>query len=53
MRSYILMKNGKYVKVGVDGAPFLRKVDLDIYTSYHQLLAAFEDMFTCLTICKN
>ncbi|EYU24679.1 hypothetical protein MIMGU_mgv1a023210mg [Erythranthe guttata] len=46
-------KNGKYVKVAVDGAPFLRKVDLETYASYQQLLSAFEDMFTFLTICNN
>lgn len=48
-----MMKTCKYVKVAVDGAPYLRKVDLEIYTSYQQLLVALEDMFTCLTICKN
>ncbi|KAJ4718205.1 Auxin-responsive protein [Melia azedarach] len=45
------MKNcGKYVKVAVDGAPYLRKVDLEIYSSYQHLLSALEDMFSCLTI---
>ncbi|KAL7152500.1 hypothetical protein ABFS83_04G101800 [Erythranthe nasuta] len=43
----------KYVKVAVDGAPFLRKVDLETYGTYQQLLSAFEDMFTFLTICNN
>lgn len=47
-----MMKAFKYVKVAVDGAPYLRKVDLEIYSSYQQLLAALEEMFTCLTICK-
>ncbi|KAL6495886.1 Iaa15p [Orobanche gracilis] len=49
-----LMKNCKYVKVAVDGAPYLRKVDLEIYTSYQQLMASLEEMFTCLsfTICN-
>ncbi|KAI3455385.1 hypothetical protein Pfo_012048 [Paulownia fortunei] len=53
VRSYRknIMKSCKFVKVAVDGAPYLRKVDLEIYTSYQELLAAFEDMFTCLTIC--
>ncbi|CAK9174654.1 unnamed protein product [Ilex paraguariensis] len=45
-----LMKNCKYVKVAVDGAPYLRKVDLEMYCSYQQLLGALEEMFTCFTI---
>ncbi|XP_073303371.1 auxin-responsive protein IAA17-like isoform X2 [Primulina huaijiensis] len=51
LRSYrrSMMKNRKYVKVAVDGAPYLRKVDLEVYGSYQELLAALEDMFTCLT----
>lgn len=44
------MKSFKFVKVAVDGAPFLRKVDLEMYSSYQQLLCAFDDMFSCLTI---
>ncbi|GJS93941.1 auxin-responsive protein IAA1-like protein [Tanacetum coccineum] len=40
----------KYVKVAVDGAPYLRKVNLKSFTSYEQLLCAFEDMFSCFTI---
>ncbi|KQK07228.1 hypothetical protein BRADI_2g34030v3 [Brachypodium distachyon] len=41
----------KFVKVAVDGAPYLRKVDLTAYagytssTSYDQLLAALQDKF--------
>ncbi|MCL7029364.1 hypothetical protein MKW94_028751 [Papaver nudicaule] len=35
-----------YVKVGLDGAPYLRKVDLEMYASYQQLLDAVEKMFT-------
>ncbi|BFG24566.1 hypothetical protein CerSpe_108390 [Prunus speciosa] len=45
-----LMKTCKYVKVAVDGAPYLRKVDLEMYNSYQQLLGALEDMFSFLTI---
>ena len=44
------MKSCKYVKVAVDGAPYLRKVDLEMYESYEQLLRALETMFCCLTI---
>ncbi|PWA53393.1 Aux/IAA-ARF-dimerization [Artemisia annua] len=43
----------KYVKVAVDGAPYLRKVNLESYTSYEQLLCAFEDMFSCFTILNE
>ncbi|KAI3966666.1 hypothetical protein MKW92_019292 [Papaver armeniacum] len=35
-----------YVKVGLDGAPYLRKVDLEMYGSYQELLDAVEKMFT-------
>ncbi|CAL0322021.1 unnamed protein product [Lupinus luteus] len=44
------MKSCKYVKVAMDGAPYLRKVDLELYESYEQLLRALETMFSCLTI---
>ncbi|KAK6267981.1 hypothetical protein QUC31_012141 [Theobroma cacao] len=49
------MKSCKYVKVAVDGAPYLRKVDLEMYNSYQQLLSSLEDMFSCFTIrnCLN
>lgn len=42
----------KYVKVAVDGAPYLRKVDLELYKGYQQLLCAFEDLFSCFAISK-
>ncbi|XP_062089628.1 auxin-responsive protein IAA17-like [Humulus lupulus] len=46
-----VMKKCKLVKVGLDGAPFLRKVDLQMYQSYHHLLIALQGMFSsCLTI---
>ncbi|CAA0837227.1 Auxin-responsive protein IAA14 [Striga hermonthica] len=43
-----MMKGCKFVKVAVDGAPYLRKIDLESCTGYKDLLAAFEDMFVCL-----
>ena len=43
---------GMYVKVSMDGAPYLRKVDLKVYKSYPELLMALENMFK-LTIGKN
>ena len=52
MRSYRkkALESCKYVKVAVDGAPYLRKVDLETYNSYQELLMALEKMFTCFKI---
>ncbi|CAL5438551.1 unnamed protein product [Camellia sinensis] len=36
-----------HVKVVVDGAPYLRKVDLDAYCGYQDLLVELKKMFTC------
>uniref|UniRef100_A0A9I9CJ36 Auxin-responsive protein n=1 Tax=Cucumis melo TaxID=3656 RepID=A0A9I9CJ36_CUCME len=36
---------GMFIKVSMDGAPFLRKVDLKIYQGYPDLLQALENMF--------
>ncbi|KAK9280878.1 hypothetical protein L1049_003769 [Liquidambar formosana] len=44
------VKSCNYVKVAVDGAPYLRKVDLQMYSSYQLLLSALENMFSCFTI---
>ncbi|KAM0910305.1 hypothetical protein ACQ4PT_014247 [Festuca glaucescens] len=35
----------KFVKVAVDGAPFLRKVDLQDYAGYDPLIRALQDKF--------
>ncbi|GLU09808.1 hypothetical protein SLE2022_266480 [Rubroshorea leprosula] len=43
----------KYVKVAVDGAPYLRKVNLEEYASYKELLEALEKMFSWFTINWN
>lgn len=40
-----IVNYGMYVKVSLDGAPYLRKIDLKLYQSYQQLLDALEDMF--------
>jgi len=37
--------SGIYVKVSLDGAPYLRKIDLRVYGGYEQLLKALESMF--------
>ncbi|KAM0037071.1 putative transcription factor interactor and regulator AUX-IAA family [Helianthus debilis subsp. tardiflorus] len=39
-----------YVKVSMDGAPYLRKVDLKIYSSYLDLSLALEKMFGSFTL---
>ncbi|KAL4311795.1 hypothetical protein GQ457_01G039450 [Hibiscus cannabinus] len=39
-----------YVKVSMDGAPYLRKVDLNTYKNYVELSSALEKMFSCFTI---
>ncbi|CAM8927494.1 hypothetical protein QQ045_023317 [Rhodiola kirilowii] len=36
---------GMYVKVSMDGAPYLRKIDLKVYQTYAELLNALEEMF--------
>lgn len=37
--------NGSFVKVSMDGAPYLRKVDLRMYKGYRELREALEAMF--------
>ncbi|KAG4963789.1 Auxin-responsive protein IAA9 [Glycine max] len=39
-----------FVKVSMDGAPYLRKVDLKNYSAYAELSSALENMFSCFTI---
>ncbi|MBA0745407.1 hypothetical protein Gogos_007983 [Gossypium gossypioides] len=39
-----------YVKVSMDGAPYLRKVDLKTYNNYREFSSALEKMFSCFTI---
>ncbi|XP_010674856.2 auxin-responsive protein IAA4 [Beta vulgaris subsp. vulgaris] len=36
---------GNYVKVSMDGAPYLRKIDMKLYNGYAELLKSLEDMF--------
>ncbi|CAN4120443.1 unnamed protein product [Withania somnifera] len=38
-------ESGMYVKVSMDGAPYLRKMDLKMYKCYPELLKALENMF--------
>lgn len=39
-----------YVKVSMDGAPFLRKIDLSIHNQYADLAVALEKLFGCFGI---
>ncbi|KAJ0982417.1 hypothetical protein J5N97_010672 [Dioscorea zingiberensis] len=39
-----------FVKVSMDGAPYLRKVDLKMYNGYKELSLALEKMFSSFTI---
>ncbi|CAI9118315.1 OLC1v1019873C1 [Oldenlandia corymbosa var. corymbosa] len=38
-------QSGFFVKVSMDGAPYLRKIDLKVYNNYAELLKALENMF--------
>lgn len=38
-----------FVKVSMDGAPYLRKIDLKMYNSYKELSGALEKMFSSFT----
>ncbi|XP_074292676.1 auxin-responsive protein IAA16-like [Silene latifolia] len=42
--------SGAFVKVSMDGAPYLRKVDLKLYKSYKDLSEALGKMFSSFTI---
>lgn len=41
-----------YVKVSMDGAPYLRKIDLKLYKTYQDLSNALSKMFSSFTIGK-
>ncbi|XP_015078265.1 auxin-responsive protein IAA16-like [Solanum pennellii] len=41
------------VKVSMDGAPYLRKVDLNMYKSYQELFDALTKMFNSFTIVQG
>lgn len=41
---------GMYVKVSMDGAPYLRKIDLKAYQGYKELLSALENIFECFNL---
>ncbi|KAK4771614.1 hypothetical protein SAY87_032146 [Trapa incisa] len=39
-----------FIKVSLDGAPYLRKVDLRNYVCYQELSSALEKMFSCFIV---
>lgn len=39
-----------YVKVSMDGAPYLRKIDLSMHKGYNDLAVALEELFDCFGI---
>ncbi|WOK92902.1 auxin-induced protein 22D-like [Canna indica] len=39
-----------YVKVSMDGAPYLRKVNLNVFKGYKELMEALNIMFKCFSI---
>lgn len=45
--------SGIYVKVSMDGALYLRKIDLKAYNGYTELLKALENMFRFTAGRKN
>ncbi|KAJ0966432.1 hypothetical protein J5N97_027570 [Dioscorea zingiberensis] len=44
---------GIYVKVSMDGAPYLRKMDLNVYKGYKELREALGGMFKCFSLGEN
>uniref|UniRef100_A0A453M352 Auxin-responsive protein n=1 Tax=Aegilops tauschii subsp. strangulata TaxID=200361 RepID=A0A453M352_AEGTS len=46
-------RGGLYVKVSMDGAPYLRKVDLRTYGGYGELRAALDALFGCFSSCSG
>lgn len=41
-----------YVKVSMDGAPILRKIDLSVHKDYSNLIMALEKLFACFGLGK-
>ncbi|KAL6656373.1 hypothetical protein ACP70R_007199 [Stipagrostis hirtigluma subsp. patula] len=39
-----------FVKVSMDGTPYLRKVDVEAYDDYGELVEALNEMFCCASI---
>lgn len=41
-----------FVKVSMDGTPYLRKVDVAAYDDYGELVEALNELFCCCSIGK-
>ncbi|KAL8100168.1 auxin-responsive protein IAA7-like [Apium graveolens] len=48
--SSMISTSAAFVKVSMDGAPYLRKVDLKVYKSYQELSDALAKMFSSFTM---
>ena len=44
---------GLLVKVSMDGAPYLRKIDLKVYKGYKELGEALENLFKCFWTLRD
>lgn len=44
---------GLYVKVSMDGVPYLRKIDLSVYKGYKELREGLNNMFKCFSLGKG
>lgn len=42
----------RLIKISMDGVPFLRKIDVNCYQEYSELVSAVENLFTCSGISK-
>jgi len=42
-----------FVKVSMDGTPYLRKVDVAAYDDYGELVEALNELFCCCSIGKR
>lgn len=47
-----LANSASFVKVSMDGAPYLRKIDLKVYKGYKELREALENMFRSFSLGK-
>ena len=48
----IVSRMQAFVKVSMDGTPYLRKVDVAAYDDYGELVEALNELFCCCSIGK-
>ncbi|KAG7997932.1 hypothetical protein I3843_01G232600 [Carya illinoinensis] len=51
-KDHLKKESKMYVKVSMDGAPFLRKIDLSMHKGYSDLALALEELFDCFGISE-